>query len=326
MSGSRWTNSSSLEVIKRVPEGVPRKPFLVFLVPDGQKVSPLSRLDPTARNFDIAARFYREPGCNRELLDNAEYVMTGGLSKFHSAALFIEECGLHDAYEGYLFLDGDLEFDARELSCFLSFVHAARLDLAQPSLTRDSYCYWRVAYHRPGYIFRETSFIEVMAPYLSRAALARTFETFTRSISTYGLDLVWPSLIDSSAIGVVDAFQIRHREKVDHNSGSFYQYLRSIGVDLDEEERNILDEYKVTPEHPHSRRGYFWRRRHPLSSRPPTLCSVQLAGPEKASENQFLLDVRMLVARRGNSRIEGELAARIGAYIRGNRIATTSQT
>lgn len=320
MSGVQWDNSRSLEIIRRLPDGAPRKQFLVFVVPDGKKVSPLSQLEQAQRNFDIAARFYRDPSANEGLLEKAEFVMTGGLSKFHAAALFIEQCGLEDAYDGYLFLDGDLEFNSADLSDFLSFVHAAGLDLAQPSLTRDSYCYWKVAYHRPGYLFRETSFVEVMAPYLSRAALASTIGTFKQSISTYGLDLVWPSLVGSTAIAVVDAFQIRHYDKVDHTSGKFYQYLRSIGVDLDEEERLILEHYGVTPEHPHSRRGYFWRRRPLFESQPRALCSVPLDGPERVTERQIYIDILMLLAKRRSFRFENELGARVGSYARGNRI------
>ncbi len=275
------------------------------------------------RNFDIAARFYEEPGVNQGLADGAEFVMSGGLSKFHAAALFLDETALHSSYDGYFFLDGDLEFDPAQLNHFLSFARAAQMDLAQPALTRDSYSYWNMAYHQPGYVFRTTSFVEVMAPYLSRAALAKTRETFTRSISTYGLDLVWPTLIGGNAVGVVDAFQIRHRERVDHRSGRFYNYLKSIGVDLDEEERRLLADYGVVAERAHSRTGYFWKQPWPLSNQPPRLVSVTLGGPEKRSTKRFLIDSAMRLARlrpgRGE-RSEGQLEIAIAPYLAGSSI------
>jgi hypothetical protein len=256
--------------------------------------------------------------------------MTGGLSKFHSASLFLREFRLDRAYEGYLFLDGDLEFDATQLSQFLNFVVAANLHLAQPSVSRDSYCYWKMAYHQPGYIFRETSFVEVMAPYLSRDALAKTFQTFTQSISTYGLDLVWPSLIGSGAIGVVDAFQIRHRDRVDHSGGSFYKYLKSIGVDLDEEERQILAHYGVTNGETtaaaYSRRGYYWKKSWAFSCHAPRLFSVPLKAPEKGTERRILIDLAMRLARLSplrEVRREDQLATAIGPHLEGNQISSS---
>ena len=288
-------------------------------------VSPLLMRTKTHRNFDIAVRFYDDPAANEGFLDEADYVLTGGLSKFHASALFLQACKLQNAYEGYLFLDGDLEFDASRLDDFLSLVHAVGLNLAQPSVTRDSYCYWKMAYHQPGFVFRDTSFVEVMAPYLSRMALMKALPTFTKSISTYGLDLVWPSLVGNNAIGVVDAFQVRHRDRVDHASGSFYRYLKSIDVDLDEEERLILAEYGVTPERAHSRRGYFWKRQWPLFGSPSALVSVPLSGPERKTDMQFLIDLAIRASRMRPGRevrLEAELEKAISPFLSGGGISS----
>lgn len=317
MSSVKWGNGRSLEIIKASPSK-PRK-FLVFVVPRGDMKSPLLDFGRRERNFDLAVRFYDDPGLNSGLLEDAEFVMTGGLSKFHSAALFLDALNLKDHYDGYLFLDGDLEFEPRRIEAFLSLARSAQLDLAQPSLTRDSYCYWTMAYHQPGYVLRETSFVEVMAPYLSRFALAKTSMTFTRSISTYGLDLTWPALIEGGKIGVVDAFQIRHRERVNHASGNFYKYLKSIDVDLDEEERQILKEYNVKPKWAHSCRGYFWRRspRNPNGS---SLHSVALPGAERFSNSQKFIDLVYLLARKGPGRVEASIQDAIGPLLSGDSV------
>ena len=318
----RWRNSDAVEFVASPPvaRSPPRK-FLVFVVPRSDMASPLLSLLNRDRNFDVAVRFYETPGKNESFLNGAEFVMTGGLSKFHAASQFLEEYQLEGAYEGYLFLDGDLEFNASQLSAFLAFVNAANLDLAQPSVTRDSYCYWKMAYHQQGFVFRETSFVEVMAPYMSRFALSKLLPTFEKSISTYGLDLVWPSLVGNKAIGVVDAFQVRHRDRVDHASGSFYRYLKSIDVDLEEDERLMLAEYGVKREQAHSRRGYFWRRQWPLFGGPSALVSVPLGGPERKTNEQFLIDLAMRAARMRRGRLEGELEMAISPYLSGNRIS-----
>ena len=175
-----WRNAEEIEQV--VVRGLtsPRRKFLVFVVPQSDMASPLLSAMSATRNFDVAARFYDAPGQNEAMLNGAEYVITGGLSKFHAASLFLRKFDLVETYEGYLFLDGDLEFDSDQLSQFLSLAHAVGFSLEQPSVTRDSYCYWNMAYHQPGYIFRDTSFVEVMSPYLSRAALSKALPTFKR--------------------------------------------------------------------------------------------------------------------------------------------------
>ena len=311
-----WRNDRKLDLIDRSRRSeTARRRFLVFLVPHPEMPSPFLASTPHQRSFDLAVRFYANPGCNEALMREADYVMTGGLSKFHAAAQFLSMTGLDAAYDGYLFLDGDVEFEADDMNRFLNLVRAAGLDLAQPSMTRDSYSYWNMTYHQPAFVFRETSFVEVMAPYLSRAALSRTLATFERSISSYGLDHVWSSLLGSKAIGVVDAIQVRHRERVDHVSGKFYQYLKSIGVDLDDEELRVLDHYGVVPEHAHSRRGYFWKTSRPASGASRKLASVPLPGIERYTNRQVLIDLAMKAARHGISRSEAEIGRAISAQV-----------
>ena len=320
----RWRNAEEIEQLVARGLTSPRRKFLVFVVPQSDMASPLLSALSATRNFDVAARFYDAPGQNEAMLNGAEYVITGGLSKFHAASLFLRKFDLVEAYEGYLFLDGDLEFDSSQLSQFLSLAHAVGFSLAQPSVTRDSYCYWNMAYHQPGYIFRDTSFVEVMAPYLSRAALSKALPTFTQSISSYGLDLVWPALVGNESIAVVDAFQIRHRSTVEHASGRFYKYLKSIGVDLDEEERLILQKYGVTPEPAHSKRGYFWKKRWTFSKEAPELLSVPLYSPEKGTQRQLLIDLAMLRARWTNAKVEGTLKTAIEPFLTCSRVSTRS--
>lgn len=302
-----WCNSESLSLISRPENRVSGdRRFLVYMVARPHVASSLHGLRQEERNFDLAVRFYAKPAHDDQLLREADYVMTGGLSKFHAAAQFLELCELADRYEGYLFVDGDLEFDAGKLADFLALARAARLDLAQPSITRDSYSYWRMAFHQPRFLFRETSFVEVMAPYMSRAALATLLPTFARSISSYGLDFVWPSLLGNGRIGVVDAFQVRHAERVDFEGGAFYRYLATLGIDPIEEGRRLLSEYGVRRVQPYSRRGYLKAVSADVSEGA-CLTSVFLPPVERFTKSQFAIDLAMNLASRGPARAEPEL-------------------
>lgn len=301
-----WCNAHALEIVKA--PAVDRrfyKRFLVFVVLGSLTPSPLLRLASEQRNFDLAVRFYEHPGVNECLIEEADFVMTGGLSKFHSAAQFIAASGVGDKYEGYLFLDGDLEFDVFKLNNFLCMVQAANFDLAQPSVSRDSYCYWKVAYHQPRFVFRETSFVEVMAPFMSRAALAKLLPTFDQSISSYGLDFVWPHLLGDGKIGVVDGFQMRHSDRVDLEAGAFYRYLATLGIDPLEEGRRLELEYGVRKVRPYSRRGYIGRNSDDTS---PFIVSVPLPHPERFTKSQGAIDLTMSLLSRGHSRPEAQLS------------------
>lgn len=308
---SIWCNEKTLTIL-RSPQPYARsgRPFLVFIVPDASAPSSLNAILSKPRCFDIAVRFYGEPGENRALLDHADFVMTGGLSKLHAAALFLEQQDLFETYAGYLFLDGDLEFDAGQLGHFLQIAHAAGLDLAQPSLTRDSHDYWNVVFHQPHFLLRETSFVEVMCPYFSRRALSLVRKTFTRSISTYGLDFVWPRLLPHGRIGVVDAFQVRHRSVVDWETGPFYRYLRTIGVNPKAEEDSILAEHGVRRHQPHSHRGYVVKRSGSHGRRP-QVRSVPLLGLERVNARQSIIDLAFRLASRLAMRNEPYIARRI---------------
>ena len=81
-----WRNDGKLELIDRSRRSeTDRRRFLIFLVPHPEMPSAFLASTPQERNFDLAVRFYADPGCNEGLMSEADYVMTGGLSKFHAA-------------------------------------------------------------------------------------------------------------------------------------------------------------------------------------------------------------------------------------------------
>ena len=280
-----WDNAKAITVVRR-PERVAFRRFLVFLVAAEGVSHPLLGKLLDDRAYDLAVRFYGPPGVNAGFLDAADYVLTGGLSKFHAAAQFLEQCRLIGRHEGVLFMDGDLRFDPAALQSFLERASAAGFSLAQPALSRDSFSYWKMPYHHAQFAYRETSFVEIMCPFLSDTALRKLLPTFTQSISGYGLDLVWPTLLPGQRIGVVDSFEIQHKEMVDMKGGPFYRYLSTLGIHPHEEESRLLEIYGVQRHQPHSRRGYMIRSDD--GSR--QISSVPLFGPERFTGSQLLID------------------------------------
>jgi len=180
------------------------------------------------RNYDILASFYATPVDNCWLLDAADYVTSGGLSKFHAAKLLAAH--LLAGYRGVWFIDDDIDFHF-EPGEFLNFVDAQGFSLAQPALTHESYASHPITLLHPTCVFRETNFVEVMAPYFSRALLSEAITDFDLSISTWGLDFIWGAKYAPRRLAIVDALTMTHTTRVDPANGPFYRYLREIGVD-----------------------------------------------------------------------------------------------
>jgi hypothetical protein len=180
--------------------------------------------DDKERNFDLALNFYRTPSGSGP--SECEYAYAGGINKYQAARQFITDEVLN-RYDGFMLMDDDLEITYSELSRFLEYCAQNQLGLAQPSLTHDSCYSHRHLLNVAAGGSRAVRMIEVMCPYFSRNVLRLVLPTFALSDSTWGLDWLWPRLLNVPPV-VVDDFAVRHAQPV--GDGAFYRYLRSIGV------------------------------------------------------------------------------------------------
>jgi SAM-dependent methyltransferase len=236
--------NASTVALHRMPQVATERPFLVFVRAGAEPIRQTHwNLDAPGRRFDLLANFYAPPRRDCWLLRSADYVTSGGLSKFHAAKLLLSG-RLIERYAGFLFLDDDVEtlFDP---GAFADFVQAQGFGLAQASLTADSFHSHATTLHHPSCAWRETNFVEVMAPFFSRDVLRSAISDFDRSISTWGLDILWGVRHAASRIAVVDLFTMRHYRPIDTRAGAFYLYLRGMGVDPAHELLKIMDELQL---------------------------------------------------------------------------------
>src|SRR5262249_26114303 len=144
--------------------------------------------DGSQRNFDIALNMYAHPSNNR-LLDDCEYVYSGGLNKYKGAFQFIDARVL-EKYRGFTLLDDDIQITHSDLSGFLEYCSAHGLDLAQPSLSSDSFYTYEYLVNASPSGWRAVTMVEVMCPYFSSDAFKVALNTFDLSYSTWGLDVI----------------------------------------------------------------------------------------------------------------------------------------
>ena len=259
----QWNSSDEIHVLRTPVEGADSRKYLVFVSTPPDVGFAQDYLHETNRAFDLAVRYYEQPNEHDPLFVSADYVLAGGLSKYHSARQFLLKLDLLDRYDGFLFADGDVKFGTGDIDRLLAFATAMDLDLAQAATTDDSHVSWDVTKASTTFLCRETSFVEVMAPYLSRHALKTVLHTFEQSISSYGLDFAWPELLKRQKIGIIDCIAMHHAMPIDTFNGPFYTYLRSINVDPRAEQDRIFHEYGISPlERPHDVTGYYLADEH----------------------------------------------------------------
>lgn len=163
----------------------------------------------------------------------AEYVCRQPGTKFTGMLnSWLEFWPIFERYNYVFFIDDDLVFRFEDISLFFKLMESYKLDLAQPSLSRGSQCVWEVFFNARRRGFRQTNGVEIMMPALSRRARSLMIPYFLYSVSGFGLDLLMAKLAESHGLasGVIDDIVARHEKKIDQTSGSYYEYLRSKGI------------------------------------------------------------------------------------------------
>ena len=129
--------------------------------------------------------------------------------------------------------DDDLASVPENVERMFSLCLAHRFELAQPALSLDSYVGHLITLANRNFVFRYTTFVEIMAPCFSAPFLRRCRPTFGANISGWGLDLLWSSWVSHwSRIAILDVATVRHTRPM---GGPSYQIVRESG-------RNALDE------------------------------------------------------------------------------------
>lgn len=129
-------------------------------------------------------------------------------------------------YNYVAFPDDDIDTNFRDLNLLFEIASQHNLALCQPALHPSSFVSHAITVQQPDKRLRFTSFVEVMFPVFSQAALRRCFTSFQFSESSWGLDIVWPKILGGHRhrIGVVDAVPVRHTRPV----GSSYDLSKAF--------------------------------------------------------------------------------------------------
>jgi hypothetical protein len=213
-----------------------RRPYLVFVRAGEQSLHPRLLAESPDRNWDCCVSWYIAP--RQEEL--AEFYSHGGFNKLDGFLEFWRQCPQSRDYRYVMLLDDDVYLRPGELSRFFSLCEHYQTYLAQPALRWFTHTTLNSLVRNPACVLRRVTFVEVMAPTFSAAALRALIPTFGMTRSTWGTDVAWAGTVAGQhPIYVVDAIAMDHTRTGDGRPTAFYRKLKEMGVDPGEELRRV---------------------------------------------------------------------------------------
>lgn len=179
----------------------------------GSNTNFLEKLSAKNRQFDLFVVNY-EPEKISYKTECYEYLVEESGYKFPTIYKAILNFNLLDKYDFFWFCDYDILTNVYDVNNLFSIAKKFNLNIAQPSLTTDSFYSYNLFIHNPGCFIRYVKWVEIMCPLFSRNALRKCIETFDFTYSGWGLDLLWGKILNYKRIAVVDKIEVTHVNKV----------------------------------------------------------------------------------------------------------------
>lgn len=191
-------------------------------------------LSDEGRPWDLIVNHY-DPTYAGRIASDMEFWQEGALpgTKFTAFASLLEaRRELTSAYDYWLLLDDDVAMSQADVTRLFSIARDNALDLAQASLSADSYCAHPV-FQTSGGGLRSVNAVEIMMPMISQRALRIGEHLFSQTVSGWGLDLVLGDLVHKhlgSRAAVIDEVVARHERPIDVEAGAFYKMLHAAWI------------------------------------------------------------------------------------------------
>lgn len=224
----------------RMPPGLQR-PNLV-IVRTGN--SSLHKQWPKApvRHWDLLLSHYgsAEPDC-----PNADIIVKQGAFKFAACHRLFQDIPWLSQYRSVWFCDDDIMTSWTDIDLMFSLFAEFGLDLAQPSLTANSFVSHGICRQLPQFVLRYTNFVEIMVPLLSAGGLKRLLPSLENAVTGWGLDYAWPKLLGypRNKIGIIDQVAVHHTRP--GGQGPIYNEALQLKVMPGEEMVMNLERYGV---------------------------------------------------------------------------------
>ena len=192
------------------------------------------------RNWDLVVSLY-DPDAHFSHPDDILVVAKRG-GKWDGLHALFANSDLAGRYDYIWLPDDDIETSASAINAIFDAMRRYDLDVAQPSLTRDSYFSHFALMSCPGYRVRYSNFVETMAPCLKSSVLQAVLADFEGSMSGFGLDYVWCRLSRDNRFkaAILDDVAVRHTRPVGQ---TLRNAMEERGLSPEDEERRLFARY-----------------------------------------------------------------------------------
>jgi hypothetical protein len=162
--------------------------------------------DAPDRNWDLILSTYREAPKTSDV----PVVLRPG---YRWPALYEILSDLGPGLGGYDYIwlaPDDVAIKPQRIDALFAAMAELQLCVAQPSLTADSYFAWPIVLSLMNCRFRRTNFVEAMVPCFRADVLRAAMPMFPTARFGWGMDWIWPQLVEGAPAGIIDAVFVRH--------------------------------------------------------------------------------------------------------------------
>ncbi len=174
-------------------------------------------VEARARNWHLHISYFgKRPSPYGDLPEGVSLSREEGTKYQGLATCLAKFPGWLDQYERIAFPDDDLQASRGGWSEVFDILAEAGAPLGQPSLDQLSFFSHPVTLCRPRYRYRETNFIEVMAPVFCADLLKQCLPLFTENVTSWGLDYLFARQAreNDGKMVIVDAVNFLHTRRV----------------------------------------------------------------------------------------------------------------
>jgi hypothetical protein len=161
---------------------------------------------------------------------------------------FLNHPRVLERYDYFWLPDDDILTDVVAINGLCALMERYRLELAQPSLTIDSYFSHLLTLRCSCFSIRYTNFVEIMAPILARSLLVQIIPLLKDTQSGFGLDLMWHRLTSdpTSKVGILDEISVLHTRPI---GGALAVRLGHQTIPRETEEKIFSRRWRITSTH-----------------------------------------------------------------------------
>jgi len=162
-------------------------------------------------------------------------------------SLLCEYAHIISPYEYILLLDDDVLFEQEDILRLFSIIKENALDLAQASLSTDSYFAFPLFVNSIRKGLRMVNGVEIMMPVISKQILSLGIDFWGQTISGWGLDIVMAKMAIENGLkaAIIDDVVARHLKPINADIGNYYQMLHKTMIYPEIEFSHLQKKYRI---------------------------------------------------------------------------------